>query len=107
MGIDSPSMARAPSVPPMMGVDWTKHHEVEKDEVGFSFPTATPERKEVELYKLYVRKIDNDSEFVALYVTLTGIVFKIMMVYGFPYPQDQELHVYRDKATTSIDFRDG
>ena len=81
MGIDSPSMAGAPSAPPMTGADWTKHHEAEKEEVSFSFPTATLEQKEVELYKLYVRKIDNDSEFVALYVTLTGIVFKTMMVY--------------------------
>ena len=27
------------------------------------------------------------------------------MVYGFPYPHDQELHVYRDEETLSIDFR--
>ena len=53
-----------------------------------------------------MRKIDNDSEFVALYVSLSGIVFKTMMVYGFPYPHDQELHVYRDNETLSIDFRD-
>ena len=53
-----------------------------------------------------MRKIDNDSEFVALYVSLSGIVFKMMMVYKFPYPHDQELHVYRDEATLSIDFRD-
>ena len=47
MGVDSPSMDKAPSAPPMMGADWTKHHKAEKEEVSFSFPTATPDQKEV------------------------------------------------------------
>ena len=106
MGVDSPSREKAPSAPPMTGTEWTKHNEAEKEEVSFSFPPATPDRKEIELYKLYVRKVKNDSEFVALYVSLSRIVFKTMMVYGFPYPPDQELHVYRDDETLSIDFRD-
>ena len=53
-----------------------------------------------------MRKIDNDSEFIALYVSSSEIFFKTMMVYGFPYPHNQELHVYRDDETLSVDFRD-
>ena len=106
MGVDNPCKEKAPSAPPMTGADLTKHNEEKKEEVSFTFHTATPDRKETELYKLYVRKFDNDTEFVALYVSSSGIVFKTMMVYGFPYPHDQELHVYRDDETLYIDFRD-
>ena len=56
MGVDSPSGEKAPSAPPMTGADWTKHNEAEKEEVSFSFHAATLDRKETELYKLYVRK---------------------------------------------------
>ena len=52
------------------------------------------------------RKVENDSEFVALYANSAGIVYKTMMVYGFPYPREQELHIYGNEGTTSIDIWD-
>ena len=51
MGVNSPSVEKAPSAPPMTGADWTKHNKAEKEEVSFSFPIATPDKKETKLYK--------------------------------------------------------
>lgn len=101
-GLDSPSMARAPTAPPT-GAHRNNHHEEKRKEVIFSFPISIDE---VELYDMHVRKIENDSEFVALYTTQKGTVFKTMMAYRFPYLNEQTLHVYGVEGATSLDIRD-
>ena len=53
-----------------------------------------------------MRKVKNDSEFVALYVSLSRNVFQNNDGVWISIPSDQELHVYRDDETLSIDFRD-
>lgn len=104
MGLDSPSMVGAPFALPMTG--WTRHCNKVKEELSFTFYTTIPSSKENELYCMHVQKLENDSEFVALYANSVSIVYKIMMVDGFPYPKEQEMHIYRNDRTTSIDIWD-
>ena len=101
----SPNAAGAPSAPPG-GANWTKILEEDGEEVSFSFPSASSDLKEIELSKMHVQKIENDSEFVALYATQKGTVFKTMMVPGFPYSNEQQLHVYGTVGSTDVDIRD-
>ena len=101
----SPNAAGAPSAPPGRA-SWTKRLEEEGGEVSFSFPSASPNLKEIELSKMHVKKIENDSEFVALYATQKGMVFTTMMVPGFPYSNEQKLHVYGTVGSTVVDIRD-
>lgn len=49
--MESPSVAGAPSAPPIQA-DWTQHIEAKKEEVSFTFPIATTDYNEVELYKM-------------------------------------------------------
>ena len=91
----------------MTDADWTWHRgDKAKEEVSFTFPTTVPRTNEKELYCMHAKKVENDSEFVALYANSAGIVYKTMKVYGFPYPREQELHIYRNEGTTSINIRD-
>ena len=69
----SPSAAGAgASSAPPGGANWTKPLEETSEEVSFSFPLAHPNLTETELYRMHVYKIENDSEFVALYTTQKG-----------------------------------
>ena len=102
---DSPYQAPAPSAPPAE-VSWAPQRQTDAEEVSFSFPSAAPNFNDNELYRLRVLKIENDSEWVALYVSSKGIIFKTMMSYGTPYPNEQTLHVYGEEGSPSLDFRD-
>ena len=97
--------AGASSAPPG-GANWTKPLEETSEEVSFSFTPADPNLTETELYRMHVYKIENDSEFVALYTTQKGTVFKTMMAQGFLYSNEQELHVYGIVGSTAVDIRD-
>ena len=105
----SPSAAGAgqgASLAPVGGANWTNPLDEASEEVRFSFPSADPNLTETMLYRMHVYKIENDSEFVALYTTQKGTVFKTMMAHGFPYSNEQDLNVYGTGGLTDVDIRD-
>ena len=91
---------------PLGGTNWTNPVDEVNEEVSFSFPSVDLDLTQTLLYKMHVYKIENDSEFVALYTTQKGTVFKTMMAHGFPYSKEQDLHVYGTGGSTDIDIRD-
>jgi len=44
--------------------------------------------------------------YVALYANREGLVYKTMLLVGYPYPLEQILHVYGKEGTTTIEIRD-
>lgn len=104
MDPNSPTIGGAPSTPPIMESDWTRQCGKAKKEVSYSFPTAIHVLKEID--RVPIQKVENDSKFVALYINFMGRVIKTMMLYGFPYLPQQELHVYEQEEKNSIEVWD-
>ena len=47
-----------------------------------------------------------DGEYVALYMNAEGTVYKTFLVFGYPYPIEQILHVHRNESLQETDVRD-
>ena len=53
-----------------------------------------------------VKKVENDNEYVPLYINPVGLIYKMMVLAGYSYPEEQTLFVYERVGTPSLEIMD-